>query len=606
MTTPETSPLRALDLLYDRLAKDARYDIARPGYSAQKVSFCIVLNPDGSLSAIQDERDSSGKKPVARIFTLPGQAKPSGQGLNPCFLWDNSAYLLGYKTPDRDTEKAEKETERAARAFNAFRDHHLALEYAINDPGFVAVCRFLRSWTPDRAVDYKAQLDDFAATGFGVFRLVGIQGYVHESHAVEAFWSKSSLSADSDSPQGQCLISGETGRPLAQLIEPAIKGVSGAQSSGAKIVSFNCDSFISYGKEQALNAPISQTSAFRHATALNALLAGPLSRLHRVQVGDATTVFWTGENTVIESIFAAFLEGRTLDDEATAQDEVLRSRLLTFFEVLRTGGGRSLSRLTDDATTPFYILGLSPNAARLSVRFWYAGTLGPLVDCLRDHYDALRIARPPGPQNPEFPPMWLLLRQTARESKDISPLLAGPFLRAVLTGAPYPATLASAVIARIRADRDLSYSRASILKAFLNRNHDHQIPMSLDPARPEPAYRLGRLFAALEKTQEDALPGINATIRDRYYSAASATPLTVFPRLLRTYQHHLTKAGGERGMGLKVNRERLVQEICSGLDNMPAHLGLEGQSLFALGYYHQRQSFFTGKETNITEAQPAA
>jgi CRISPR-associated protein Csd1 len=596
MTVPESSPLRALDSLYDRLAADARYDLARPGYSAQKVSFCILLNPNGTLSAIQDERDTTGKKPLARLLALPGQAKPSGQGLNPCFLWDNSAYLLGYKTED-------EKPERTAKAFVAFRERHLALESVLADPGFSAVCSFLRNWTPARALEHKIQLDDFAATGFGVFRLVGEHAYVHDRPALRSYWERTELARYPDAPRGQCLVTGEADTPLAQLIEPAIKSVAGAQSSGAKIISFNCDAFTSYGKDQALNSPISQTAAFRHATALNALLAGPQSRLHRVQVGDATTVFWTGAPTVTESLFAAFLDGQTPDSEALAQDETLRTRLRTFLEVLRAGGGRTFDRLTDDASTPFYVLGLSPNAARLSVRFWHAGTLGNLVDNLRDHYDVLRIIRPPGPQHPEFPAAWQLLRQTARESKDISPLLAGPFLRAILTGAPYPPTLASAVIARIRADGDLSYLRAAILKAFLNRNHHHDIPMSLDSVRPEPAYRLGRLFAALEKTQEDALPGLNATIRDRFYSAASATPATVFPRLLRTYQHHLTKAAAERGVGLKVNRERLVQEICSGLAAMPAHLGLEGQSLFALGYYHQRQAFFAKPDA---EAQPAA
>jgi len=596
MPTTDTSPLHALDALYDRLALDTRYDLARPGYSAQKVSFSIVLQPDGTLAAIQDERDTSGKKPVARLLTLPGQAKPSGQGLNPCFLWDNSAYLLGYKTDD-------EKPERTARAFAAFRDRHLALESTVVDPGFSAVCAFLRAWTPSRALEHQAQLDEFAATGFGVFRLVGERAFVHETPAVRAWWGRTALAGDADAPRGQCLITGTTDTPLAQLIEPAIKGVRDAQPGGAKIISFNCDSFTSYGKDQALNAPISQAAAFRHATALNALLAGPRSRKHRVQIGDATTVFWTGAPTVTENVFAAFLEGHTPDDEDLAQDETLREQLRTFLDVLRAGGGRALDRLPDDALTPFYVLGLSPNAARLSVRFWYADTLGALVAHLGEHFEALRIIRPPGPQHPEFPAAWQLLRQAGRESKDISPLLAGPFLRAVLTGAPYPPTLARAVITRIRADRELGYLRAAILKAFLNRNHQHQITVSLDPARPEPAYRLGRLFAALEKTQEDALPGINATIRDRFYSAASATPGAVFPRLLRTYQHHLTKAAGERGIGLKVNRERLVQEICSGLADMPAHLGLEGQSLFALGYYHQRQAFFTKADG---EAQPAA
>lgn len=601
MPALESSPLRALDLLYDRLASDERYDLARPGYSAQKVSFCLVLSPDGTLaSPPQDERDTSGRKPLARLFLLPGQAKPSGQGLNPCFLWDNSAYLLGYKTED-------EKPERTAKAFAAFRQRHLDLAIAepvlAADPGFAAVCAFLRDWTPARALEFKAQLDEFAATGFGVFRLAGEHGYIHDRPTIRAYWERTQTAADPAAPRGQCLITGDTDAALAQLIEPAIKGVAGAQSSGAKIVSFNCDSFTSYGKDQALNAPIAQGAAFRHATALNALLAGRQSRRHRIQVGDATTVFWTGSPTVTEGFLADLLEGHTPEDEALAQDESLRARLQTFFEILRAGGGRSVTDLGDPADTPFYVLGLSPNAARLSVRFWAAGTLAGFVESLRAHFAALRLTRRFPEHEPEFPAAWLLLRQTARESKDIPPLLAGPFLRAILTGTPYPATLASAVLNRIRADHDLGYLRCALLKAFLNRNHQLDLSVSLDPIRPEPAYRLGRLFAALEMTQRDALGETNTSIRDRFYSAASATPRAVFPRLLRTYQHHLSKAATERGMGLKVNRERLVQEICSGLADMPAHLGLEGQSLFALGYYHQRQAFFTKP---AAEAQPAA
>lgn len=599
--SPESSPLRALDQLYARLARDDRYGLALPGYSTQKISFCLVLNPDGTLAgAPQDERDSSGKKPLARQLSVPGQAKPPGQGLNPCFLWDNSAYLLGYKAED-------EKPERTAKAFAAFRQRHLDLAASeptlAADAGFAAVCAFLRDWTPARALEFKAQLDDFAATGFGVFRLAGEHGYIHERAAIRAYWDRTQTVADPDAPRGQCLVTGETDQPIALLVEPAIKGVAGAQSSGAKIVSFNCDSFTSYGKEQGLNSPISAPVAFRHATALNALLAGPQSHRHRLQVGDATTVFWTGDPTAAEGFLAEFLDGHTPDDESFAQDEPLRARLQTFFEILRDGGGRTLADLGDRADTPFYVLGLSPNAARLSLRFWSVDTLADFIGHLRDHFAALRLVRRFPEQEPEFPALWLLLRQTARESKDIPPLLAGPFLRAVLTGAPYPATLATAVLNRIRADHDVGYLRCAILKAFLNRNHQLPLPMSLDPARPEPAYRLGRLFAALEKTQEDALPGINATIRDRFYSSASATPRAVFPRLLRTYQHHLTKAAGERGTGLKVNRERLVQEIVSALGDMPAHLDLAGQSLFALGYYHQRQAFYTKTDA---EAQPAA
>jgi CRISPR-associated protein Csd1 len=601
-TSIESSPLRALDQLYVRLACDERYGLALPGYSTQKISFCLVLNPDGTLaSPPQDERDTSGKKPLARQLSVPGQAKPPGQGLNPCFLWDNSAYLLGYKAED-------DKPERTVKAFAAFRQRHLDLAASeptlAADAGFSAVCAFLRDWTPVRALEFKTQLDGFAATGFGVFRLAGEHGYIHERAAIRAYWDRTQTVANPDAPRGQCLVTGETDQPIALLVEPAIKGVAGAQPGGAKIVSFNCDSFTSYGKDQGLNSPIAAPVAFRHATALNALLAGPQSHRHRLQVGDATTVFWTGEPTAAEGFLAEFLDGHTPDDEALAQDEPLRARLQTFFEILRDGGGRTLADLGDRADTPFYVLGLSPNAARLSVRFWSVDTLADFIAHLRDHFAALRLVRPFPEQEPEFPALWLLLRQTARESKDIPPLLAGPFLRAVLTGAPYPATLTTAVLNRIRADHDVGYLRCAILKAFLNRNHQLALPMSLDPARPEPAYRLGRLFAALEKTQLDALgEKLNATIRDRFYSAASATPRAVFPRLLRTYQHHLSKAAAERGIGLKVNRERLVQEIVSSLGDMPAHLDLAGQSLFALGYYHQRQAFYTKADA---EEQPAA
>ncbi len=596
-----SSPLRALDQLYGRLAADERYGLALPGYSTQKISFCLVLHPDGSLAAPpQDERDTSGKKPLARQLSVPGQAKPPGQGLNPCFLWDNSAYLLGYKSEDENPE-------RTAKAFAAFRERHLDLAASepvlAGDAGFAAVCAFLRAWTPARALEFKTLLDDFAATGFGVFRLAGEKNYIHERAAVRAYWDRIQAIADPNAPRGQCLVTGESDQPLAVLVEPAIKGVAGAQSSGAKIISFNCDAFTSYGKDQGLNSPISAPVAFRHATALNALLAGPRSAVHRLQVGDTTAVFWTGAPTATEGFLAEFLDGHAVDEKTLAQDEPLRARLQTFFELLREGGGRAVGDLGDRAETPFYVLGLAPNAARLSVRFWSVDTLAGFIANLRAHYGALRLARRFPEQEPEFPALWLLLRQTARESKDIPPLLAGPYLRAVLTGAPYPATLVNAVLNRIRADQDVGYLRCAILKAFLNRNLHLDLPMSLDSSRPEPAYRLGRLFAALEKTQEDALPGINATIRDRFYSAASATPRAVFPRLLRTYQHHLSKAAGERGVGLKVNRERLVQEIVSELGDMPAHLDLAGQSLFALGYYHQRQAFYTKADS---AAQPAA
>lgn len=587
--------LQALNELYERLVPDASYELPSPGYSTQKVSFRVVLEPDGKLFGIEDARMTrtdtlkGGKEKVTQVacpMKLPGQAKPSGSGLNPCFLWDNSGYMLGYKPGD-------EKPKRTAEACAEFRKRHLALEKEVNVPEFTAVCRFLESWHPGQAAEHQAKLDEYAATGFGVFQIHGQEGYVHELPAIKKWWDAQQIEGEA-SLLGQCLVTGETA-PVAETHQPAIKGVRDAQSSGALLVSFNIRSSESYGGVQGYNAQVSQKAVFQYANALNTLLSGPQSHRHRVQIGDATTVFWTEKPTAVESLFAEFIQGPAIEDEAPVQDHTRTTRLRTFLEILQQGGGSEVDRLGDDPHTRFFVLGLSPNAARLSVRFWHVATLGQMVDHLKAHYDALRMHRS-SDRDPEFPAAWQLLRQTGREAKDIPPILAGPLLRSILTGCPYPQGLFTAVVNRIRADHEVTYLRASIFKAYLTRIHQQHIPMSLDTTRTEPAYLLGRLFAVLEKTQEDALPGINATIRDRFYSAASATPGSVFPRLLRTYQHHLSKATSEKGQGYKVNCERLIQEITGKLTGMPAHLALEGQGLFAIGYYHQRQDFFTKKD----------
>ncbi|MCB1881929.1 MAG: type I-C CRISPR-associated protein Cas8c/Csd1, partial [Gammaproteobacteria bacterium] len=562
--------LQELNKLYDRLVDEPAYAIAPAGYSLQKIAFTVVIHDDGQLHAIIDQRDHSSSKPAPMQRLVPGQAKPSGSGLNPCFLWDNSAYMLGYAPPQQSRETAtdyEKRIERTGLAFEAFRDRHLKLEQEINNPSFSAVCQFLMHWQPEKASEYSVLKD--ISSGFGVFQLIGETKYVHEYTVIQAWWEQQQDLSKPKSSRSMCLITGQRSPP-ALLHEPAIKGVSGAQSSGAKLVSFNCDSFTSYDKEQSKNAPVSETATFRYCTALNGILSGPNSNKHRLSLADTTIVFWTDKPTATESWLGALFSNDLLTTQP--QDEARLQQVGVLLKALREGG-KVLWDLGDDPFTPFFLLGLAPNAARLSVRFWYTDTLGHLFDRLQAHHDALKIVAQFGSDSrkpdPEFPPAWMLLRETAREAKDIPPLLAGALMRAILQGTPYPDSLASAVIRRIRADRTINYCRAAILKAWLTRLNRSQgeIPVSLDTERIEPAYRLGRLFAVMEKTQEDALPGINATVRDRFYSAASATPAAVFPRLLRTYQHHLAKLVP----GAKVNREKLVQEIVDGLDTMPPH-----------------------------------
>jgi CRISPR-associated protein Csd1 len=273
-----------------------------------------------------------------------------------------------------------------------------------------------------------------------------------------------------------------------------------------------------------------------------------------------------------------------------------------FLHALRRGKEAYGELEAEPERTRFYLLGLSPNAGRVAVRFFQSDTLGALLDNLRQHHrDIAIVRRPAGGKlrgDPEFPSLRMLLDQTARSREDIPPLLGGPLLRAVLTGGVYPEALCAAVVRRIRANRQVDYPRACVLKGYLNRNLKMEVSMSLDTGRPDPAYRLGRLFAALEKTQKDALgESLNRTIRDSYYSSASATPRTVFPRLLRLYQHHLGKLDG----GWRIVRERLVQEILAPLDGFPAHLGLADQGLFAIGYYHQTREFYTKRGEDAAE-----
>ncbi len=586
--------LQSLYQLYDRLQDDPDYQIASPGHSLQKITFKVLLRPDGRLFEIQDARIPWNGQLRPQLVMVPGSAKPSGSGLNPCFLWDNTGYMLGFKPDDPNPE-------RTTRTSDSFRSRHLDLEREIGSPAFSAVCRFLESWDPGQAGMHPVLAETTA--GFGVFQIQGEASYVHQDPQVQAWWARHDTHAEAH-PEGQCLITGETA-PIAST-HPKIKGVRDAQSSGAVIVGFNEDAYESYGKKQSHNAPVSEGAAFCYTTAVNALLDGPMAYKHRLSLGDTTVIFWTAKPTATEDIFARFAsEGSTAFEDGGVQDEALREKLKAFLNALRKGR-EAYGELEDDPDTSFFLLGLAPNAARLSIRFFYRNTLSELLENLRRHYADIRIEPQPASgkrrADPEFPPAWTLLTQTARESKEIPPILAGPLLRAIISGARYPEGLFSAVIRRIHADRVVNYPRVCVIKGYLTRNRNQEVTMSLNIERKDPAYRLGRLFAALEKTQLDALGGrLNATIRDRFYSSASATPRTVFPRLLRTYQHHLAKLEG----GFKVNREKLAQEIMAPLEDFPAHLTLGEQGLFALGYYHQTRDFYT-KKNNDRQAPAGA
>ncbi|NLX90935.1 MAG: type I-C CRISPR-associated protein Cas8c/Csd1 [Firmicutes bacterium] len=592
--------IKALCEHYQRLLDDEHSGISRPGYSKARVSFAAELSPTGELVNIIDLREQKGNKLVSRDLIVPEQVKRSS-GVKANFLCDNCTYVLGLN------QKGKKKAERIKEEFTAFYDLHREILGEVNDIGAQAVLAFLENWDYRKAeAHFKIipHLDDLQKGENIMFRLQGDQCFIHERNAVASAWSEYCSVKDS-TVLGQCLVSGEI-LPIARL-HPSIKGVTGAQSSGASLVSYNLDAFTSYGKTQSYNASISEDAAFAYTTALNYMLS---NLKHRIRIGDTTTVFWAERSTngLEEDLLGALFfpenaENEENEKEGGSDNRIVRDPqtiqlLKDIFSRIRSGRPVLEELAIVDPNVNFYILGLAPNASRLSVRYWHVDQYGNFLNKISQHYRDLEIVRNEK-YDPEFISISRILKETAPlgDTKRIPPLLGGILMRAVLTGMPYPQALFNVILSRIRADHKVNYVRAAMIKAILTRHyryykkHDEvTIKMSIDEQNTNTAYRMGRLFALLEKAQEDANPGLNATIKDRYFGAASSTPASVFPILLRLAQHHIAK--GEYGRLI----DRQIQDVLSEVKSFPQYLSLEDQGLFVLGYYHQRQALFTKKE----------
>ncbi len=575
--------LQKLCEYYDRVDSDPTQPIAQHGFAPQKIAFEIVIEKDGTLFDLLDVRDTSGKKPVPVRMALPFEGRTSG--VKAMFLWDKAEYLLGWvprdllSIPDDETEKDSKKRtkkiDRIGLCFEATKEIHESFASDIKSAGYQCLNEFFRKWQPAELSEKHHEFLENIGTGFGVFRLRSKTERIHEHKDLRKAWVTSQSKADEDGQTGICLVTGEEG-PLAKL-HPSVKGVLGAQTMGASVVSFNDDAFTSFDKKQSLNSPVSEIAAFKYTTALNWLLEKDRGR--KLTVGDTTCVFWAEGAPVLEDIFNFGLDPQPQEDNDKANEVGSMLRRIVQGEAQPPSPG-----------TNFYVLGLSPNAARLSIRFWISSTAGELIERVAEHQRRMEIVR--SARDGDLLPLWLVLAQTARESKDIAPLLGGAILRSVLTGTRYPESLLAALIRRVRAEQEIRHPKAAIIKAILNHNHQMGVTVMLDTERSESSYQLGRLFASLERAQEDALPGLNATIKDRYFGAASSTPSTVFPRLIRLSQHHIRKLEG----GRKVVAEKRLQEIMGRIDAFPTHLNLADQGLFSIGYYHQRQDFYTKKE----------
>ena len=575
--------LQALVSYYETLA--ARGELPQPGWAPVKVSYVLNLDDQGDITTVVciKEEVTRGKKKalVPQTIQLPAPVKRT-VGVTANFLCDNSSYILG-------ADKKGK-PKRSLECFQACKTLHETLLVSVEEPAARALLSFFDHWQPEKLAEHPAfahqDMEDLLASANLIFRYRG--RYLHEIPAIRQAW-QDYYNNSQDSQQFPCLVTGKLAS-VAQL-HPSIKGIPGAQSSGASLVSFNAPAFCSYDREQGLNAPTSQYAAFAYGAALNYLIATQNTR-----VGDVTLLFWaeSGEDAYADALKRFGFGGGDEDDQYKEED------LKGLMESLAEGADVEWDGTRIDPNMTFYILGISPNAARLSVRFFLRNSFGQFIRSVKAHYDRLEIVRPSFDPFDNIP-VWRMLKETvnpnSREKKPAADM-AGDTLRAILTNTPYPATLLNGVTLRIRADREMNRTRAAILKAYYLKNRNPFVPeevltVSLNQDSNHEAYVLGRLFSVLEAIQSDANPGINATIRDKYFSSASATPGVVFPTLVNLAQKHLRKLDE----GKKIFYDKQLTELMSKLgETYPNRMNLPQQGAFQLGYYHQTQYRFTKKE----------
>ncbi len=584
--------LQALCDYYDALAQ--RGEITPPGWSVAKVSFALDIDEQGELRRVFPLKITAegSKKEVPQSLRVPEQQK---RAVNICanFLCDNSSYFLGIDNKGKP--------DRTLKCFEDAKVLHRNVLDTVDSPAARAVCAFFDAWQPEQAAEHPILLPYLEEMFKGANLVFSVNGlYAHNDPAIRAAWENSRAASSAGASSGLCLVTGRQA-PIARL-HPAIKGVQGAQSSGASLVSFNAAAFESFGHEQSdgtgqgLNSPVSEEAAFKYGAALNRLIA---DREHLQTIGDTAVVFWAEDAEPLnQDIFSCAMFGGTSE---VMTDADLRSAV----RALAHGDPVDVNGISLDPENRFYVLGLAPNAARLSVRFFLQSTFGRMLSNVQAHYDRLEIVRPAYAANGALP-LWRLLNETVNPNsrdKKASPPMAGAVVRAILSGGPYPVALLEQTMLRIRAEQNVTYGRAAILKAFFLKNREFKVPeevlaVELNDQSNHLPYVLGRLFAVLERVQSAANPGINATIKDKYFNSACATPAAIFPLLTKLSQSHLRKLEG----GLKTYFEKMIGDLEGRIhETLPTRMSLADQGTFHLGYYHQVQKFYEKKDKGGNE-----
>lgn len=603
--------LQSLLKYYETLQKQNK--VGTPGWNSVKVSARILLDENGNFTNLVSTKtlQQVGKKQVEKdTLMLVPEHEVKSSGIRASFLCDNSSYLFGIDNKAdglQNPEEKKKKIQRATQCFAASRDLHHQILDGCESKLAMAILHFFDGWNPETADNhpiFHKYRDEICAASNLIFQLDGMDA--QNDSVMQQLWNAYKQQPNENTLIGQCLVTGKENVPIA-LVHPTIKGVRDAQSSGAAIVSFNGRAFESFGHvdEQGLNAPVSQYAAFAYTTALNYLL-----QHNAIVIGGTTIVFWAEHGDEAYPDVMAFILGETTSG---ISEEALKEILLK----MKSGEPADVQGMSLSPDEHFYILGLAPNAARISIRFFYHNTFEKIINHLMNHQMRMQIVNPKTGSETNFVPFWQLLKATVNpHSKDSasSPLLAGNLMMAVLQDSRYPEAMYQNIMLRVFSDQDeenkrqkITYVKTGFIKAYLMKNlHERwggKITMAVNEKCKELPYVLGRLFAVLEEIQQNVNPGINATIKDRYFNAACATPANVFPVLLKLSNAHLGKL-------VKGNQVRLSKKVGSLLDMIsmpeqgnpiPNRLSLDEQGMFVLGYYQETEARFTKNKTSEEE-----
>lgn len=619
--------LQSLVRCYDSLAAQGKLE--RPGWSVVKVQWGLYLTADGQVESVEMLGTANEKgKLIPRTMFLPTPAKRTSGHKAASFLCDNAKYLLGI-TNEPYSGTGKDPLKDAEICFRTSAKKHHALLDGISCPMAQAILRFFDTWQPEQAMQFPALSDHFdelcksSNLVFCMTDAFGVTTMSQDIPEIQAVWDEAANSSTEDNiTRGRCLVTGELDT-IARL-HPAIKGITGAQPSGALLVSFNNNSFESYGREEAqgLNAPIGNRAAFAYGEALNYMLR--VKDYHSL-LGSTTLVYWAETaQSAYSDCFAAML-GTNNDMTQNMLDGIMKA--------IRLGQDIQWKNVPLNSSVPFYILGLTPNTSRLSVRFFLQGTFGDFAANLARHQERLNIIRP-SYDTRETLSAYALLKETTRNSDDddaaknesakkhmskrksendgekksltFSDILIRNLLCAILNNTPYPVALLTQTELRIHTEQKINRGKAAIIKAWLLKNgsnpqYKEVIDVQLNEQTTYVPYVLGRLFAVLEKVQQEAYESagrkINRTIRDHYFGSACTTPGIIFHILIdRINRYYLPKISSE---GLRIVRDRQITELMGMIhESYPARLNLQDQGIFQLGYYHQKQKFFTKKEEN--------